>query len=419
MKALAVCPGSAEWTTLWCKMQEYPRYLYRAPFVVPGNGPVIVDGAVLTEDGLVAAVGSYADLKDVDAHVENYDGHVITPPLVNCHAHLELSCLAGLTGDCPAPGDMTGWIRGLLAARAENPDQEIVNDAARLALARLYAGGCRAVADIGNMLESLLLGQGFKTEVFFFLELLGLCGVSEEAALASLAEIGGDVRCTAHAPYSSGPRLIRALKKRAGGDLFPMHVAESAQEIEFLRTGGGAFVDFLGERGMEVDAFTAPGMGAVRYLDSLGVLDERTLCVHSVYVEDEEISLLAARGAAVCLCPGSNRFMGVGVAPVQKMLAHGIPLVLGTDSLASNPQLSLWREMQVLREDHPGLPPEAVFAMASVNGARLLGVGEKFGTVAPGVSSSLLAVRCPAKNEAEVFEFLTSVGTDIQLEWLE
>lgn len=84
-------------------MQEYPRYLYRAPFVVPGHGPVIVDGAVLTEDGLVVAVGSYADLKDADAQGKDYDGHVITPPLVNCHAHLELSCLAGLTGDPPRP----------------------------------------------------------------------------------------------------------------------------------------------------------------------------------------------------------------------------------------------------------------------------------------------------------------------------
>jgi cytosine/adenosine deaminase-related metal-dependent hydrolase len=213
--------------------------------------------------------------------------------------------------------------------------------------------------------------------------------------------------------------LIRALKKRAGGSLFPMHVAESAQEIEFLRTGSGPFVDFLGERGVEVAAFTPPRMGAVRYLDSLGVLDKQTLCVHGVHVEDEEIALLAERGAAVCLCPGSNRFMGVGVAPVQKMLAQGIPLVLGTDSLVSNPALSLWREMQVLREDLPDLPPEAVFAMASANGARLLGIEGRIGIVAPGVSSSLLAVRCPAKSEATVFEFLTSVGADVRLEWLE
>ena len=400
-------------------MQEYPRYLYRAPFVVTGNGPVIVDGAVLTEDGLVTAVGLYADLKDVDAQVEDYADHVITPALVNCHAHLELSYLAGLVVDRPASGDMVGWIRGLLAARAAHDDVAAQNDASLMALARLYAGGCRAVVDIGNRVESGLIGGGFKTEVLFFLELLGLCGESEEAALTALAGIDAEVLCTAHAPYSAGPALIRALKTRAGNNLFPMHVAESAQEIEFLRTGTGVFADFLGERGVPVADFTTPGMGAVRYLDSLGVLDKQTLCVHGVHVEDDEISLLAARGAAVCLCPGSNRVMGVGTAPVQKMFEHGVPLVLGTDSLASNPQLSLWREMQVLREGHPGLSPEAVFAMASGNGARLLGIEGRIGTIVPGVSSSLLAVRCPAKNEAEVLEFLTSAGTDISLEWLE
>lgn len=398
---------------------HYPRSLYRAPFVVPGNGPLIVDGAVLTENGLVVAVGAYADLKDVAARREDYDGHVITPALVNCHAHLELSHLAGLAGDVPLPGDLSGWIRGLLAARAENHDPEAAPDAAHLALARLYAGGCRAVADIGNNPESRVFGEGFKTEALFFLELLGLCGVFEEAALAALAGIEAEVCCTAHAPYSAGPALIRALKKRAAGRLFPLHVAESAQEIEFLRTGGGSLADFLGERGVDLASFAVPGMGAVRYLDSLGVLDERTLCVHSVHVEDEEMALLAARGAAVCLCPGSNRFMGVGVAPVQKMLAHGIPLVLGTDSLASNPHLSLWREMQLLREDHPDLSSEAVFAMASGNGARLLGIAGRLGVVAPGVCSSLPVVRCPAKNEAEVLDYLTSEGTDIQLEWLE
>ncbi|MDG4476587.1 amidohydrolase family protein [Thiovibrio frasassiensis] len=405
-------------------MQEYPRYLYRAPFVVQGNGPIIADGAVLTEDGLVVAVGRYAELKDLDAQLEDYEGHVITPPLVNCHAHLELSYLSGLAtagSDSPSPGDMTGWIRSLLAARAENIEQDTVHDAALMALATLYAGGCRGVADIGNRPESSFLAEGFKTEVLFFLEMFGLCGESEESALAALSGFAADVRCTAHAPYSTGARLIQALKKRAGRErsLFPMHVAESAQEIEFLRTGSGPFRDFLLERGVAVDSFTPPGMGAVRYLDSLGVLDAQTLCVHAVHVDEEEISLLAARGGAVCLCPASNRYMGVGTAPVEKMLAQGIPLVLGTDSLASNPQLNLWQEMQVLRQDHPALAPEAVFAMASVNGSRLLGLGGRLGTVAPGVSSSLLAVRCQAKNEGDVLEYLTSTGTDIKLEWLE
>jgi len=404
-------------------MQEYPRYLYRAPFVVPGDGPIIVDGAVLTEDGLVVAVGPYAELKDRDAKLEDYAGHAIVPSLINGHAHLELSHLAGLSQGSAAkkPEDITVWIRELLAARAEEFDQEEKDDAALMALARLYAGGCRVVLDIGNLPESRLIGKDFKTEVHFFLELFGLSGEAEQGALRTLLEQPDDMRCTAHAPYSSSPGLIRAAKERARRlqSVFPLHVAESAVEIEFLQTGQGPFRDFLMEKGLMCEPFALPGMGPVGYLDSLGVLDGKTLCVHGVHVTDQDMALLAKRQAAVCLCPGSNRFLDVGTAPVGRYLAAGVPLLLGTDSLASNPDLSLWREMRILREEHPEVDPAAIFAMPTVNGARFLGLEGRIGVIAPGVSSSLLAVRCSAKNEVELLDQLTTLGADVKLEWLE
>lgn len=406
-------------------MQESPRYLYRAPFVVPGDGrPVIADGAVLTEEGVVRAVGTFAELRDnTDAPLEDYEGHVIVPALVNCHAHLELSHLAPLSqaDSADRPKTVTGWIRELLAARRAPREEDDVQLAALMALARLYAGGCRAVLDIGNLEESAELGRDFKTEVFFSLELLGLCGASQQAALDRLAALPAELACTAHAPYSAGPELLRCLKERARqrNGLFSLHVAESEAEIEFLRTGQGEFRDFLLERGLELDSFAVPGTGAVRYLDSLGLLDDRTLCVHGVHVSGEEIDLLARRGSAVCLCPGSNRFLEVGRAPVQACLDRGVVLVLGTDSLASNPQLNLWQEMRLLREDHPGLAPGQVFAMASSNGARLLGLEQRLGRIAPGVSAALPAVRCTAAGADEVLEYLTATGSEISLEWLE
>ena len=83
----------------------------------------------------------------------------------------------------------------------------------------------------------------------------------------------------------------------------------------------------------------------MEYLDSLGVLDSNTLCVHAVHVSKAEIVTLAEKKVRVCLCPGSNRFLGVGKAPVTEFLAHGILPALGTDSRASNTRLSMWREM--------------------------------------------------------------------------
>jgi cytosine/adenosine deaminase-related metal-dependent hydrolase len=157
----------------------------------------------------------------------------------------------------------------------------------------------------------------------------------------------------------------------------------------------------------------------VRYLDDLGVLDEKTLCVHAVDVADDDIDLLAARKSAVCLCPGSNRYLGVGKAPLQKYLDRGVTAVLGTDSLASNSTMSIWHEMRLLREDHPGVEPEKIFHMATLSGAKLLDLETISGAIAPGVSSSLLAIKTKDISPDDIFDFLTTVGENVVLEWIE
>ena len=111
--------------------------------------------------------------------------------------------------------------------------------------------------------------------------------------------------------------------------------------------------------------------------------------------------------------------MGVGKAPVAKFLEKGLLPALGTDSLASNTMLNLWREMQLLHEDHPALSPEDIFRMATINGAAALEVEGEFGSLAPGKSSAFLAVRNKDAQRDNIYEFLASVGKDVQLEWVE
>ncbi|ADH85274.1 amidohydrolase family protein [Desulfurivibrio alkaliphilus] len=400
--------------------------LYRAPLILPVAAPPLCDGAVLTADGRVRAVGPYPEVRRLAetlpvATEVDYEGHVLIPALVNAHCHLELSGLAFLSRQWqPAPGDITGWIRRLLAAREERPADP---DAALLALARLFAGGCRTVLDIGNEPGSAAIGRQFKVEVFFYLELLGFSGAAQEAALVRLAEQPAELCCTGHAPYSTGPELFRALKKRAAAAScrLPVHVAESVAEEEFLAHGGGPLRDFLQERGLDLAAYRPPGCSAVAWLDRLGLLDEQTICVHGVQVSREDIARLAARRAGVCLCPGSNRYLGVGRAPLPAYLEAGIMPALGTDSQASNHGFSLWHEMKVLREDHPEVEPATVLAMATMAGARLLGRESETGVIAPGVASALPAVVCPdaASGPEKVLEYLTTAGEDIRLEWIE
>jgi len=133
-----------------------------------------------------------------------------------------------------------------------------------------------------------------------------------------------------------------------------------------------------------------------------------------------DINILAKNKARVCLCPGSNRFLGVGKAPVKQFLDHGILPALGTDSRASNKTLNMWREMRLLREDHPGLEPKSVFAMATRGGAEAWGITTDTGSLEPGKQAQLLAVNMNDKilSPAGVFEYLTTAGEYSQIEWL-
>lgn len=410
--------------------------LYRAPFVVPVATPPIADGGVLVDDGQIVAVDRFARLRSHGATVVDVDDAIIAPALINCHAHLELSHLAGfvLSGPegshgegCAEPSDFPGWIRALLARRGQPVPEEVIMAAGRKALVEQHERGVSLVTDIGNQPASRDIGAGAKAECQFFRELLAVAAGTAASVLASLTD---DEQCTAHAPYSCHPVLIKALKERArrSGGLFPLHVAESAEEVAFLRTGSGPFHAFLKERlnasgGMTegqtlADILPHPGCGAVEYLNSLGVLDAQTICVHTVHISDAEGGVLAKAGAKVCLCPGSNRTLGVGKAPLPLLLNHRILPGLGTDSLASNNCLDLWQEMKVLQEDHPGVSPEQIFAMATWGGAVTLGVANRLGLLAPGLEARILAIDFTG-SQGDLFPALVSAGTAQQVTWLE
>ncbi|MCF6289385.1 MAG: amidohydrolase family protein [Desulfobacterales bacterium] len=422
--------------------------LHRAPWLVTAlaesSEPAVVnDGAVLVAGRIIRGVGRFADLAREYplTVVVDHEQAILVPALINCHAHLELSCLAGLGRWPVQPGSsFPDWIRELIdlrrqtAARLGDSLAATVAAAATRALAGLRKSGVGLVVDIGNMQAGNEPGQGLPVEVMFLLELLGISREGEQAALQRLAgrdarpatgvpdALGPDLAVTGHSPYATGPKLLQELKARAAvrNGLFSLHVAESIAEEEFLRSGTGPMHDFLIERSGGYGSFTVPGVGAVAYLDRLGLLDRDTLCVHAVQVSDADIDILAARGAGVCLCPGSNRQLAVGKAPVPALLDAGIRPVLGTDSLASNPRLNLWQEMRLLRQDHPGVEPAAIFAMATNNGAAALGLAGQWGRLAPGRTARFLAVandRVTAVDQ--VCDYLTATGASLQCTWIE
>ncbi len=230
-------------------------------------------------------------------------------------------------------------------------------------------------------------------------EYLGLRASELAASLNNLKkeENQPDIHNTAHAPYSTHIELLRTLKNRAlrSGQIFSIHTAESVAEHDMISQGKGEMRNFLEKRGFWDDSFQPTGkdqQGSISYLHQHSLLDKQTLCVHCVHVTNQEIDLLTETRAKICLCPGSNRYLGVGTAPVEDYLNKGILPALGTDSLTSNPELSLWREMRLLAEEHPGIQPKDILRMATLGGAEALGLEDQLGSLEAGKKANILII---------------------------
>lgn len=372
--------------------------LHRAPWVFPVTRPALQNGAVAVCSGTIEDVGTFGVLSKSfpGARIIDYPDSALIPALINAHTHLELSNLSGLTQTFQ-PDSFTGWIAHMLAERKKRGFAgPSVLQAARQALADQQEDGVAVVGDISNTGVPRDLASEFEGELLCFKEFYGL-SPSQVRPILQSAEAEGDHLCTAHAPYSTHAELLQGLKGRARtlDHIFPLHVAEPASEAEMMSQGTGELPEFFQQRGFWDNSFQPTAIdntGSVQYLHQLGLLDEKTLCVHCVHVAEKEFSILQSTGCQICLCPGSNRYLKVGKAPVERFLSLGILPALGTDSLASNPEISLWREMLVLGQDHPAIRPADIVAMATLGGSRALGIANSLGSLEKGKRAAMLAV---------------------------
>jgi cytosine/adenosine deaminase-related metal-dependent hydrolase len=332
-------------------------------------------GFLELDGGRVTALSTTADATAVDL------GNVaVLPGLVNAHTHLELS-------DCAAPLEtrqhFTEWVGDLLAHRRARPVAgEGRESPVTLGARELRATGTTQAGDIVDASWSPgLLPAGGPGGVAF-LEVLGF-GAERRGAMLELAQ--AHLRSNAsrggpdwlrglspHAPYSVHRELLPAVVDLAvaTGTPVAMHVAETVEERELLDRQTGPYVPFLDRMGV-------PWRGGL--CDSiLGVLRElarapRALVVHGNDLGREEIDFLAGQPQmTVVYCPRTHAAFGHGLHPWPALLARGVPIAVGTDSRASNPNLSLWEELQFLAGRHPELPAATLLAWGTRNGARAL-----------------------------------------------
>jgi len=360
-----------------------------AEWVVPVEGVPIENGAVaIADDGTIAAVGAAADI----GHGERHDGCVIVPGFVNAHSHIEYAVYAGFGDGLP----FVPWI-GMHVQRKEALDLDDMVAIATVGAHECLRSGVTTIGDcsFSGAAANAAVATGLRAIVY--LEAFG----RDASALDRFHELHtriepllGDrvaVGVSPHAPYTCTLEVYRAC---AALELpQATHFAESTAEREWLVHGAG---DWSPLAGLLVPP---PGETGIRMLAAEGLLGPGLMAAHCVHADDEEIALLAAHGVGVAHCPRSNGYLGCGVAPLEELRAAGVAVSIATDSPASTPSLDMFEEIRAAivgaraRAGRPdALPAADALELATLGGARVLGIADQVGSLVPGKQADLTVI---------------------------
>ncbi|MFZ7128199.1 MAG: amidohydrolase [Desulfobacterales bacterium] len=316
-------------------------------------------------------------------------GGILMPGLVNAHTHLPMVLFRGLADDLP----LDDWLNlHIFPAEARHIRPAAVGAATRLACAELLLSGTTTCCDAyfhEDTVAECLSEMGMRAVAAQGVIDFPAPGVPDPASNIEVARdfvekwttrdtlVTPSIFC--HSPYTCGEATLKRAKAAADdlGVILQIHVAETRQEVE--------------------RSLAEHGLTPVRRLDRMGVLDERTLLVHCVWLADDDIEILAERGSPVVHCPESNMKLASGVAPVPRLLAAGATVGLGTDGAASNNDLDLFREMDAAAKLHKmatgdptAMDARTVLRMATSNAAAAIGLGEIAGSIEPGKAADLV-----------------------------
>jgi aminodeoxyfutalosine deaminase len=387
--------------------------LLRAPHAVIHPGRRLQNAAVRVTGGRIEAAGPAHSLTlRQGEEILDFDRCIILPGLVNAHTHLDLSIFDSLFPFDERPVSFVPWIKRIVEARYAGSLEEGAERARRgleIGIAATIRAGVTAAGDFTQTVLSFdaMLKAGLRGVCF--MEIIGL---DPEGAEEKMRRAEEWVRESAegllvrkgiapHAPYSARQEVyVRAAAlARERGLPFSTHLSEAKEEIAWLLDRGGPIGEFLALRKAGPPG-PAPGKRPVVLLDELGALRGLT-AVHLNYLTDDEISRLARAGACGVFCPRSHAYFGHEAHPLPRLLAAGIPVALGTDSLCSNRTLSIVDEMAWVAREFPDLGAETVLRMATEYGHRALGTGMK-GALAPGEPADVTIIDLEGRNVEDV-----------------
>ena len=382
--------------------------IIRARKLLPVTSPPIDYGAIVIQGSKIIALGKEkVILKKYPAEkVVDLEDRLVMPGLINAHTHLELSQLKGKIGE---RREFFDWIIELVETRRRLGTKNL-EQAVRSSLIELLTSGTTCVGDISSTEAALPMLAKSGLRAVAFLEVLGPEEQKSEQIFEALKKRLGKLKdlsnlitpgVSPHSAYSVSPLLINKISGYTSDYSLPIQVHLSETEHEKLYINGKSsgldgYLEHFGWKGIKKEKSKSP----LAFLNQSGL--NNFTAVHCVHLTGPDIKFMAKNGISCVFCPRSNYFLGVGKAPVEDMAQAGINLAIGTDSLASNIDLDLWEEMRfaylVSR-----LPARKLIEMATINGARALGLERLTGSLEPGKEADLIAVNTDAAKEKDPY----------------
>ncbi len=371
-----------------------------------GRGTVLEDAALGVKDGLIAALGPSEEIAHAGVRVVDAAGMILMPGLINTHCHAADSLFRGLVEDLP----LEPWLQTVWKAEGAILNRETVRLGAELGLAELLLGGVTTVMDMfwhpgETVAAARALGMRVSTGGIFF-DFPGMDKHGPERRVADaeafFADHAGDPLVLPgtfpHGAYTVCPENLRAARDTADrhGGLFCTHAAETRAEV--------------------TDIETRYGRRVIRHLEHLGLLDERTVLAHCVWLEDDEIETLARRGVSVAHNPMSNLKLASGFARIADMLSAGVRVTIGTDGAISGNDLDMWMALRMaatmpkavtLRAD--AVSTAQALDMVTRNGAEALGAGDRLGSLEVGKAADMILLDTNRAHAVPMFDPMTHI----------
>jgi len=364
-----------------------------AQYIITNTGPSLKRAVITTEDdGTIISVEETAgDLKEKHS-TEFYNG-IIIPGFVNCHCHLELSHMKGCTSKGTGLGSFIEQIRSSRDRFSEN-----VSYSVSAADNQMFKEGIVLCADVCNTSDSFKIKKESRIRYINLLEVFGLDPDKAGKRIKEILEVAETAKemdlpfsLVPHSAYSMSLTLFRLLRNESlNNKITSIHFMETDGEETFLKNQTGPLMSFYKRSGLIPSRLESAKSHPDVVLNEI-TTSGNLILVHNTYTDRTSIKQIKKRGNLFwCLCPNSNIFIENKIPPLNLLVEEGCEIVIGTDSLASNSNLSILEELKTLQFNFPEILIEDLVRWATINGAKALGEEELFGRIETGKKPGLL-----------------------------